>query len=312
MQEVCIGIDVSKDTLEVCVGEGIDRWTSPNDDDGIAAMVKGVKKHTPVLVVLEATGGLEMRAAASLYAKGVPVAVVNPQWVRNFAKGFGILAKTDAIDARVLALYAEKVRPECRPVLSKDERKLKELLMRRMQLIGMRTAEQNRLGQIESLRVRTSIKKLITIINRELAQIEDDLELYIRNSPIWCEKDAIIQSVPGVGPGTSHMLLACMPELGTLDRQEIACLAGLAPMNNDSGRFRGKRTTRGGRRVVRAALHMPTLCATIHNPIIRTYYQRLITAGKSKNLALTACKRKLLTIINTMVANQSLWCTSAS
>ena len=312
MNDVYIGIDVSKDTLELCVGEGIDRWTFSNDESGIAAMVKWVRNHAPVLVVLEATGGLEMQAAASLCARGIPTAVVNPRQVRDFAKALGILAKTDALDAKVLALFAERVKPECRPVPSKDERALKELLKRRMQLIEMRTAEQNRLGLIESPRVRTSIKKLLASINRELVQIDEDLEQSIRNNSTWCEKDAIIQSVPGVGTGTSRMLLACLPELGTIGRQEIACLAGLAPMNNDSGRFRGKRMIRGGRRIIRAALHMPTLCATKHNPIIRTYYQRLITAGKSKNVALSACKRKLLTIINTMVANQSPWCTSAS
>jgi transposase len=302
-----VGIDVAKDTLEVCVGEGVARWTVANDLVGIRKLEARLKEINPAAVALEATGGREMLCVSVLYAAGLPVVVLNPRQVRDFARAAGVLAKTDAIDARVLALFADRMRPERRSLPTAEETALRELVTRRTQLIDMRTAEQNRLDTARSRGVAKDIAGVITMLNRRIARLDSDIDRTIKQSPLWCEKDAILTSMPSIGNTTSHKLIADLPELGRLDRRAIVSLTGLAPMNNDSGTFRGKRSIRGGRKNVRAALYMPTLSAIRCNPVIHDFYHRLIAAGKPKKLAIVACMRKLLTILNAMIHTNTFW-----
>ena len=302
---VFVGIDVSKDQLDVALRPSAERWAVANDDAGIATLVDRLGALTPALIVLEATGGLELPLTGAL-AVGLPVVVVNPRQVRDFAKATGKLAKTDALDAAVLAQFAEAVRPALRPLPDAALQALSALLARRRQLLEMRTAEQNRLGMARPP-VRKGIRAHIAWLDRRLAQTDDDLARAIRESPVWREKDDLLQSAPGVGPGLARTLLADLPELGTLNRKQIAALVGVAPLNRDSGTLRGKRTVWGGRATVRATLYMATLVATRFNPIIKTFYQRLLAVGKPKKVALTACMRKLLTILNAMLKHGTPW-----
>jgi transposase len=266
-----------------------------------------LEKLNPTLVVLEATGGIEMPVAATLAVAGIPIAVVNPRQVRDFARATGRLAKTDSIDAKVLALFAAAVRPQVRPLPDANEQELGDILSRRRQLVEMITAEKNRLRSARSKAVRTHIQAHITWLETELANIDSDLKRIIRESPVWREKDDLLKSVPGVGPVLSTTLLADLPELGTLNRRQIASLVGVAPFNRDSGKLRGKRMIWGGRAAVRTVLYMSTLVATRRNPVIRVFYQRLCAAGKAKKVALTACMRKLLTILNAMLKHGTPW-----
>lgn len=315
MKTVFVGIDVAKNSLEVCVGDKVERWTATNDDEGIAETVTRIKKHIgetgKALVVLEATGGYESLAAASLYAENIPVIIANPRQVRDFAKGYGIMAKTDAIDARVLALFAQKVRPEVRELLAGGDQAFKELMKRRMQLVAMRTSEKNRLGLATGL-VQESILQIIAAINREIAAIDKNLDQFIKSSPVWCEKAEIIQSVPGIGSDTMHLLIGCLPELGVAERNKVTRLVGVAPLNDDSGKKNGPRSIQGGRHHVRSALYMPTLSAIQHNPVIKTYYQQLISKGKPRQLAVIACMRKLIIILDAMLKNNTVWCPNIS
>jgi transposase len=260
----------------------------------------------PALIVLEATGGLELPLTGALAAAGLPVVVVNPRQVRDFAKATGRLAKTDALDAAVLAQFAEAVRPPLRPLPDAATQALSALLLRRRQLIAMLTAEKNRLG-LAPTPVRKGITVHIRWLDGRLADLNEELAHTIRESPVWREKDDLLQSTPGVGPVLALTLVASLPELGTLTRQQIAALVGVAPLNRDSGRFRGTRRVWGGRAHVRAALYMSALVATRFNPVIRVFYQRLCAAGKIKKVALTACMRKLLTILNAMLRHQTPW-----
>ena len=307
MESVFIGIDVSKDSADMFIHPSGERTRLGLSPDDIKKIVKKLVKHKPTLIVMEATGGYQTTLAAELFAGGLPVSVVNPRQVRNFAKALGILAKTDAIDARVLALFAEKIQPPIRPLPTEEERTLKELVMRRRQLLEMRTMELNRQGQICSSHVAKSIKAHITSLNRQIERIEREIDTCIKTSPVWRDKDDLLQSIMSVGPQTSQTMLACMPELGTLNRRKIASLAGLAPINRDSGSFRGKRTISGGRSVVRTALYMPTRNAVRFNPVIKALYQRLIDKGKSDRVAVTACSRKLLTIMNAVLRDRNPW-----
>ena len=303
---VFVGIDVSKDRLDIALRPTGEREAVANAEPDIAALVARLQACHPTLIVLEATGGFELAVTAALAAARQPVVVVNPRQVRDFAKATGKLAKTDALDAALLAQFAEAVRPALRPVPEATTQALGALLTRRRQLVAMRTAESNRLGTA-LLPVRKGIRAHLAWLDRQLAQLDEDLTRAIRESPVWREKDDLLQSTPGVGPVLARTLLASLPELGTLTRQQIAALVGVAPLNRDSGTFRGKRRVWGGRAHVRAALYMSALVATRFNPVIRVFYQRLCAAGKAKKVALTACMRKLLTILNAMLQHQTPW-----
>lgn len=305
-----VGIDVAEATLDVQVRPSEDRWTVANDDAGIRTLVEQLRAVAPTQVVLEATGGYELAVVSALAAAALPVVVVNPRQVRDFAKATGRLAKTDRLDAAVLARFAEQVQPEARVLATADQQELDALLTRRRQLIEMLTAEKNRLGQVfvrGGKPVKKSLKAHIAFLERELRMTDSDLGALVRESPVWRERDDLLQSAPGVGPVLSRTLLAALPELGRLDRKAIAALVGVAPMNRDSGLMRGKRMIFGGRAPVRAALYMGALTATRCNPVIRAFYQRLVAAGKPKKVALTACMRKLLIILNAMVRQGAPW-----
>lgn len=304
--QVFVGIDVSKDRLDVAVVPGEEHWTVANDGKGIASLAGRLEALNPALIVLEATGGLEIPATGELAAAGLPVVVVNPRQTRDFAKATGKLAKTDTIDALVLARFGEAVRPEVRPLKDEQTQELNALVLRRRQLLGMLTAEKNRLN-VAPRSIHNDIKAHIRWLEKRLDKVDKGLNQAVRESPFWREKDDLLKSVPGVGPVLSATLLACLPELGTLNRKEIAALVGVAPLNRDSGTFRGARKVWGGRANVRTALYMSTLAATRHNPVIRDFYNRLAGSGKPGKVALTACMRKLLVILNTILKTQTPW-----
>jgi transposase len=307
---VFVGIDVSKAQLDMALRpEG--QFSAPNDEAGCAQILTRLRAVSPTLVVLEATGGLEIPLTGILAAAGVPVVVVNPRQVRDFAKATGRLAKTDALDAQTLAHFAEVIRPELRPLPDEQTQALAALLARRRQLVEMLTAEKNRLGSARKP-VRTSLRTHIAWLERELTHRDRDLAHAIRESPVWREKDALLQSTPGVGPVVTTTLLANLPELGTLTGKQIAALVGGAPLNRDSGSWRGKRTVWGGRAQIRAVLYMAAIVAARFNPVIQAFYQRLCAAGKAKKVALTACMRKLLIILNTMLKHRTPWRTEGA
>jgi transposase len=303
--QVFVGIDVSKAQLDLALRpEG--RFSAPNDEAGFAQVLERLSAVRPTLVVLEATGGLEIPLTGVLAAAGVPVVVVNPRQVRDFAKATGRLAKTDALDAQTLAHFAEVIRPELRPLPDEQTQALAAILARRRQLVEMLTAEKNRLGSAHTP-VRKSLRTHIAWLERELSHTDSDLAHAIRESPVWREKEALLRSTPGVGPVLTTTLLANLPELGTLTGKQIAALVGVAPLNRDSGTLRGKRTVWGGRAQIRATLYMAALVAARFNPVIRAFYQRLCAAGKAKKVALTACMRKLLIILNAMLKHRTPW-----
>ena len=306
---VFVGIDVSKDSLDVALRPSGERWQLAHDPRGIETLLQRLAGMAEVLVVLEATGGYEQAVAAGLAGAGRAVVVANPRQVRDFARATGQLAKTDAIDAAVLALFAERVRPEPRPLPDEARQSLEALVTRRRQLIEMLLAEQNRLTHARRT-IRRSLTDHIRWLERQLGGVDRDLDQAVRSSPLWRAQDDLLQSVPGVGPITSRTLLAELPELGRLSRKEIAALVGVAPLARDSGTLRGHRTIWGGRASVRAVLFMAAAAATRWNPVIRTFYQRLRAAGKPAKVALTACMRKLLTIVNAIMRSQSPWRTA--
>jgi transposase len=302
------GIDVSKDTLDVAWACGLRPAEQlPNNPAGIARLVETLTRQPLDRVVLEATGGYEKPLVAALLGARLPVVVVNPRQARNFARAIGRLAKTDKIDAVVLALFAQKIRPPLRPLPDEATLQLQELLARRRQLVQMHAAEENRLHQARHKAVRRSIESILKLIEKELADADDQLDKLIRSSPAWQEKIDLLKGVPGIGDQTARVLLAHLPELGKCTRQEVAALAGVAPINRDSGAMRGRRTTWGGRASLRAMLYMATLTASRCNPVIRACYQRLLAAGKLKKVALVACMRKMLTILNAMLRDQQPW-----
>jgi transposase len=303
---IYVGIDVAKTRVDVAVHPTGLQWQTPYTGEGVQELVSRVHAQKPALVLLEASGGLEMSLVAALAAADLPVAVVNPRQVRDFARATGQLAKTDSLDAQTLARFAEAVRPKPRPLPNDEAKALTALVARRQQLVSMLVSEKNRLGKaLPSVKPR--IQTHIRWLEQELEDIDRDLKIMIQNSPLWREKENLLRSVPGVGPQLSLTLLAYLPELGTLDRKRIAALVGVAPFNRDSGIFRGRRTVWGGRRRVRAALYMATIVASRHNPLIQAFYQRLLAVGKPKKVALTACMRKLLTILNAMLRYQVIW-----
>lgn len=306
-----VGIDVAKAELVVAIHPTQERWTVANDERGVRTLVERLRSVPPTLIVLEATGGYELLAVAALVAAALPVVVANPRQVRDFARSTGQLAKTDRLDADILATFADRVRPAVRPLPDAEAQDLDALLTRRRQLLEMLGAERNRLGQVfgkGKRPVKKSLTAHIAYLERELKSTDHDLGDLVRASPAWREQDDLLRSVPGVGPVLSRTLLADLPELGRLSRREIAKLVGVAPLSRDSGTLRGRRFIQGGRASVRAVLYMGALAATRRNPIIRTFYRRLVAAGKPKKLALVACMRKLLTILNTMARTRERWC----
>jgi len=307
-----VGIDVSKDQLDIAIRPGEARFRESNDDSGIQALIVRLLSFKPQLILLEATGGYEILAAASLRQAGLPAHIINPRQVRDFARSSGRLAKTDKIDAAILAHFAEALKPDLRPWPDEQQQELAALMSRRRQLVEMLVMEKNRLAMTYSPRVRKSLQTNLQSLKEQLKELEQDLDDFIRQSPIWLKKAQLLQSVPGIGPLTCQSLLAWLPELGTLNRKKIAALVGLAPFNRDSGQMRGKRTIWGGRARLRPPLYMATLAACRVNPAIRAFYLRLVAAGKSKKLALTACMRKLLIILNAILKEQQPWCHQAS
>jgi len=302
-----IGIDVSKQLLEVAVHESDFRYRCPNKTSAFAALVAELIAWRPARIVVEATGGLEKPVVAALQAAGLPVVVVNPRQVRAFAKALGQLAKTDRLDAAVLAHFAAAIKPPLRPFKAKEQQELEALMGRRGQLVEMLAAEKNRHHSASSEAVREIIKEHIDWLEDCIAELDEQLQTRLVSSAEWHAKDVILQSVPGIGPVVSFCLLAELPELGTLNRQCISKLVGVAPLNRDSGQQRGMRHIFGGRARVRSMLYMAALTAMRFNPVIKAFYQRLVGKGKPHKVALTACMRKLLSVINLMVRNQTVW-----
>ncbi len=309
--QVFVGIDVSKARLDVALRPGDESFSVTNNQRGLATLVKRLQKLCVSRIVLEASGGYEIAAASELAAAGLPVAVVNPRQVRDFARATGRLAKTDALDARVLAHFAELIQPQARLLPDAQSRELMALVARRRQVVAMLTAEGNRQGRAVPVLTR-AIAAHVRWLRKQLGELDVVLEHAIRRSPAWCAKARLLRSVPGIGNVTVTTLLAHLPELGTLNRRAIAALVGVAPFNHDSGKLRGTRTIWGGRAQVRAVLYMSTLVASRRNPVVQAFYARLLAAGKKPKVALTACMRKLLVILNTMLRDQTPWTAEAA
>lgn len=311
MDSVYVGVDVAKAHLDLAIdADGSSDCSTrrfENTSDGHALLIEQVSRFQVERIVLEATGGYERSVVAAMLAQGLPVVIANPRQVRDFARATGQLAKTDAIDALILARFAKVIEPEIRTLPDEKALEFQEKLARRHQLVQMRTAESNRLKQAVSDKVGRSIEVMLGTIDEQLKEIDADLDQLIRQSPAWQKKVDLLKGVPGVGDQTARSLVAQLPELGTCSRQQIAALVGVAPINRDSGTMRGRRTTFGGRASVRRALYMATLVATQHNPVIKAYYQRLVESGKKKVVALIASMRKLLTILNAMLRDQKSW-----
>ena len=305
-EKVYVGIDVAKADLDIALDSSEERWQFPNNEAGIRRIVELLQKLSPALVVMEATGGYETPLAYALKVSGIPIAIANPRAVRDFAKATGKLAKTDALDAKVLAHFAAVIKPEPRPIADEELQELDAILARRRQISEMLTAEKNRLHTARKP-VRAGIKAHIAYLGKEMGDIEASLNDRIQESPVEQAKYNLLRSVPGVGPILCTTLLIELPELGKLNKKQIAALVGVAPLNRDSGTLRGKRTVWGGRATIRGPLYMAALVATRHNPVIKAFYDRLCAAGKAKKVALTACMRKLLVILNAMLQHGTPW-----
>jgi transposase len=310
-QEVFVGIDVAKARLDVAVHATDTRWSAANDGTGVASLIARLHSLSPSLVVLEATGGLERLVVDALHQAGLPVAVVNPRQVRDFARAIGTLAKTDALDARILAHFAAALRPVPDPAPDPQRQTLAAVLTRRRQVVGILTGERTRLLQAPPA-IRGQIDAHVAWLEREVAALDATLRAAIEASPVWREHLALLQSVPGVGAVLAVTLVAALPQLGQRGRKQIAALVGVAPLNRDSGQWRGRRTTWGGRGRIRAVLYMAALAATRHNPVIRAFYDRLCGAGKVKKVAVVACMHKLLTILNAIVRDHRPWSAPAA
>ena len=306
-EDVYVGVDVAKNTVDSALGPQGEVFTLPNSAAGFGALIKRLENYLVALVVMEATGGYEEQLADALRDAGYKVAVVNPRQMRDFARALGILAKTDRIDARVIARYAEAVKPPARERKSPAERELAGLVARRGQLMDHLTAGKNRLGRRVVPRVRADIRRAIAGLGRRIATLDRDIGKLIKADSDLATRSALLTSVPGAGPQLAATAIAYLPELGTVDEKQIAALVGVAPLNRDSGAYSGRRTTWGGRSRVRSALYMSALSASRHNPVIKAFYDRLVESGKPKKVALTACMRKLLVILNAMLRNGEYW-----
>lgn len=304
--ETFIGIDVSKAQLDVAIHGQTQTWQAENNEAGIAALVQRLQALAPTLILLEATGGFELRLVAELCGAHLPTVVTNPRRARNFARSAGKLAKTDKIDARLLAQMGAALRPEPRPLPTEQEAQLEALLTRRHQLVEMITVEKNRLTTVRPS-LRADIQEHLAWLKEKLAKLDEEIDRFVQGAPLWQAKDEVLQSVPGIGRITASTMVAMLPELGTLTRQEIAALVGVAPVNRDSGRKQGKRHIWGGRAPVRSVLYMAALSAKKHNPVIKRFYEHLLAKGKEKKVALTACMRKLLVILNAMLRSMQPW-----
>lgn len=300
------GIDVAKDWLDVAIHGLGQPWRVTPNEQGVESLIGTLQKQGVHLVVLEATGGYEIPITAALGTAGIPVAVVNPRQVRDFARSLGKLAKTDRLDAQVLAHFGAATRPVPRPLPDEQARDLGALVTRRRQVLQMHAAELQRRQRALPV-VRQRIDRVLAVLEQELQDLDHDLGDRLRQSPLWREQEDLLRGVPGVGPALTFSLLAGLPELGTLSSKQVAALVGVAPLNQDSGRWRGKRVVWGGRTHVRAALYMPTVVAVRWNPVLREFYQRLVAAGKPKKVALVACMRKLLVILNAMLKHKTPW-----
>lgn len=307
MERRFVGIDVAKDTLDVHVRPSDETFQRANDEAGIRELVTRLQGVAPTLIVLEATGGYEMAVVAALASAGLPVAVVNPRQIRDFARATGQLAKTDRLDAAVNARFAEAVQPAARPLPSAEAQAWGELIARRRQLVDMLGAERNRHGQVRDRRLRRRIGVHVEWLKKAIAEVERDVNDTIRLSPVWREKDELLTSVPGIGDVTAQTLIADVPELGGLTRRRIAALIGVAPLSRDSGTRRGRRMIAGGRPAVRRVLYMAALVAVRYNPVIAAFYARLTAAGRPKKVALVAAMRKLLTILNAILRDERPW-----
>ncbi|MGH3574668.1 MAG: IS110 family transposase [Methylocella sp.] len=306
-QNLFVGIDVSKDRLDVHVRPQSKTFATGRDDAGLAELIAALRQLAPTLIVVEATGGYETLVASALAAAHLPLAVVNPRRIREFAKAVGKLAKTDRLDAAIIAHFAETVRPPARPIAEAEAQALGERVTRRRQIIEMMVAERNRARLVRQSRIQKAIARHLAVLQAELSEIERDIDEAIHRSPVWQAEADLLDSVPGIGPATTRVLIADLPELGTLGRRQIAALVGVAPFNHDSGKTAGRRAIAGGRAGVRAALYMATLVASRCNRVIATHYQKLRAAGKTGKQALIACMRKLLVILNAMLRDQTRW-----
>jgi len=304
--EIFVGIDVSKVWLDIAIHDQTETYRVSNDDEGIAKLVQKLADWDPVRIIIEPTGGYEALVVAELGAAHLPVALVNAKRVRDFAKATGQDAKTDKLDARVLAFFGAAIKPALRDFKNEQEEHLTALLTRRRQILDMLTVEKNRLTTVREM-MRPDIQTHIQWLSSNLKRLDQEIEGLVKDSPLWAEQDALLQSVPGVGPVTAATMLGMLPELGKLNRQEIAALVGVAPVNKDSGKKKGKRRVYGGRADVRSVLYMATLAAKKFNPVIRIMYERLLKNGKEKKVALTACMRKLLVILNAMMHSGQHW-----
>jgi transposase len=303
----CIGIDVAKKHFDLhSLKTGEDRRLE-NSADGILQCVDLCNEIRPKLIVMEATGGYERTLAATVQAEGFAVAVVNPRRILDFARAAGQIAKTDKLDARIIAQFAATMEPEPTEQIDENTQKLKALVARRSQLVGLHTAECNRLEHANTSDIQRSIAAVVRVVEAQLKSIDRQIDQHIQDSPQLRQRSETIDSAPGIGPVTAHMLVTELPELGRLNRRQIAALVGVAPMARDSGTFRGKRMTGGGRKEIRSRLFMPTLVAVRHNPVLKAYYTSLLSRGKCKMVALVAVMRKLICILNTMVKNNQKW-----
>lgn len=307
MDFIAVGIDVSKDRLDVAVDPGGEAFVVERNGAGLEQLVARLKKLAPTLVALEATGGFETVVAAALGGAGLPLVVINPAQVRHFAKALGQRAKTDPIDAIVIARFAQATRPEPRPLPDEATRLLSDLVARRRQIIEMIGAERQREKRALSRHLRKSIARLVKALEKELTSVNTDIDDAVRGSPCWRQTEDLLASVPGVGPVIARTLIADLPELGQLDRKQIAALAGLAPYARQSGQWRGKSFIAGGRTVVRTALFMGAMTARRHNPVLKAFFERLVANGKPRMVALIATARKLLTILNAMLRTKTPW-----
>lgn len=310
MEPMFVGVDVSRDRLDVHVLPSGEAFAVARDGEGLEQLVARLAGLSPQTIAVEATGGFETTTAAALAAAGLPVVIVNPAQVRHYARALGRLAKTDRIDAEIIARFAAAVRPEVRPLPDAEMRLLAEMVVRRRQIVTMIAAEKNRGRHVVIPRLARSIARLVLVLEQELTALDQDIDDTIRRSPAWRDRDDLLRSVPGIGPVIARTLIAEMPELGTLDRRAVASLAGLAPFTRQSGHWRGRSMIAAGRAPVRTALFMAALVAVRFNPTIRAFHQRLIAAGKPKMVAIIAAARKLLTILNAILRDRTPWKTA--